>query len=87
MVQKGHDVVGCVLQAHLEVKPEALNAIARLALERKTGARGLRAILVCSFVTCRLLPLCFPCEWFVAYFFLSPDQGLLAVSLLASFGL
>ena len=85
MVQKGHDVVGCVLQAHLEVKPEALNAIARLALERKTGARGLRAILVCSFVTCRLLPLCFPCEWFVAYFFLSPDQGLLAVSLLASY--
>lgn len=44
-------MVGCVLQAHLEVKPEALNAIARLALERKTGARGLRAILVRSFVT------------------------------------
>nr|KAG5708581.1 hypothetical protein BaRGS_033002 [Batillaria attramentaria] len=32
-------------KAHLEVKPEALCAIARLALERKTGARGLRAIL------------------------------------------
>ncbi|KAK7116608.1 hypothetical protein V1264_002263 [Littorina saxatilis] len=32
-------------KAHLEVKPEALNAIAQMALERKTGARGLRAIL------------------------------------------
>ncbi|XP_076443709.1 ATP-dependent clpX-like chaperone, mitochondrial isoform X2 [Babylonia areolata] len=32
-------------KALLEVKPEALNAIAHLALERKTGARGLRAIL------------------------------------------
>jgi hypothetical protein len=30
----------------LDVKPEALSAIAQLALERKTGARGLRAILV-----------------------------------------
>lgn len=32
-------------KASLEVKPEALAAIAHLALERKTGARGLRAIL------------------------------------------
>lgn len=31
--------------AHLDVTPEALNEIAALALERKTGARGLRAIL------------------------------------------
>ncbi|KAL8604463.1 hypothetical protein ACOMHN_042292 [Nucella lapillus] len=32
-------------RSHLEVKPEALQAIAQMALERKTGARGLRAIL------------------------------------------
>ena len=31
--------------AHLDITPEALNEIADLALERKTGARGLRAIL------------------------------------------
>ncbi|MEH6460398.1 ATP-dependent Clp protease ATP-binding subunit ClpX [Chitinimonas sp. JJ19] len=31
--------------AELEVRPEALNAIARKALARKTGARGLRSIL------------------------------------------
>lgn len=30
--------------AHLDITPEALNEIADLALERKTGARGLRAI-------------------------------------------
>ena len=43
----------CVcVQAYLEVEPEALNAIARLALERKTGARGLRAILVSDLVVC-----------------------------------
>jgi ATP-dependent Clp protease ATP-binding subunit ClpX len=29
----------------LEVRPEALNAVARKALARKTGARGLRTIL------------------------------------------
>ncbi|XP_050399871.1 ATP-dependent Clp protease ATP-binding subunit clpX-like, mitochondrial [Patella vulgata] len=32
-------------KSHLEVKTEALQAIARLALDRKTGARGLRGIL------------------------------------------
>jgi ATP-dependent Clp protease ATP-binding subunit ClpX len=32
----------------LEVRPEALHAIARKALERKTGARGLRSILEVS---------------------------------------
>ncbi|XP_025077992.1 ATP-dependent Clp protease ATP-binding subunit clpX-like, mitochondrial, partial [Pomacea canaliculata] len=32
-------------KSHLEVKQEALLAIAQMALERKTGARGLRAIL------------------------------------------
>ncbi|XP_064608087.1 ATP-dependent Clp protease ATP-binding subunit clpX-like, mitochondrial [Liolophura sinensis] len=32
-------------KAQLDVKEEALRAIAQLALERKTGARGLRAIL------------------------------------------
>lgn len=31
--------------AHLDITPEALNEIADLALERKTGERGLRAIL------------------------------------------
>ncbi|EFG81491.1 ATP-dependent Clp protease, ATP-binding subunit ClpX [Corynebacterium ammoniagenes DSM 20306] len=31
--------------AHLDIEPGALNEIADLALERKTGARGLRAIL------------------------------------------
>ena len=30
---------------HLEFKPSALNAIAKLAIKRKTGARGLRSIL------------------------------------------
>ncbi|KAJ8884027.1 hypothetical protein PR048_015884 [Dryococelus australis] len=30
----------------LSFSSEALNAIARLAIERKTGARGLRAIMV-----------------------------------------
>ena len=29
----------------LEIKPKALKAIAQKALERKTGARGLRSIL------------------------------------------
>jgi ATP-dependent Clp protease ATP-binding subunit ClpX len=29
----------------LEITPEALNAIAKRALERRTGARGLRSIL------------------------------------------
>ncbi len=29
----------------LEISPEALRAIARKALERKTGARGLRSIM------------------------------------------
>jgi len=31
--------------AELEVRPDALQAIAHKALERKTGARGLRSIL------------------------------------------
>lgn len=32
----------------LTFAPDALRAIARLAMERKTGARGLRAIMVSS---------------------------------------
>lgn len=32
----------------LTFTPDALNAIAKLAMERKTGARGLRAIMVSS---------------------------------------
>ncbi len=31
--------------AELEIRPEALEAVAKLAMERKTGARGLRSIL------------------------------------------
>lgn len=34
-------------QCDLSFTPEALCAIAGLAMERKTGARGLRAIMVC----------------------------------------
>ncbi len=33
-------------QCELNVTPDALRAIARFALERKTGARGLRSIMV-----------------------------------------
>lgn len=33
----------------LTFTPDALRGIARLAMERKTGARGLRAIMVCIF--------------------------------------
>lgn len=32
----------------LNLSPDALKLIAKQALEKKTGARGLRAILVCS---------------------------------------
>lgn len=35
----------------LTFAPDALSAIARLAMERKTGARGLRAIMVIYFLT------------------------------------
>ena len=35
----------------LEVRPDALNAIAKKALARKTGARGLRSILEQSLMT------------------------------------
>ena len=35
-----------LFQCNLEVTPEALQAIAEDAMKRKTGARGLRAILV-----------------------------------------
>lgn len=41
-------------QVDLTFSPESLLAIARLAMERKTGARGLRAIMV-SFYTVTLL--------------------------------
>lgn len=34
------------MQCELTVTEDALKAIARLALERKTGARGLRSIMV-----------------------------------------
>lgn len=35
-------------QCDLTYSPESLRAISRLAMDRKTGARGLRAIMVCS---------------------------------------
>lgn len=34
-------------QVELTFSKEALTAIAKLAMERQTGARGLRAIMVC----------------------------------------
>ena len=34
------------MQVNLVITPGALKAIAHLAMERKTGARGLRAIMV-----------------------------------------
>lgn len=37
-------------QCDLSVTPNALRAIARMALERKTGARGLRSIMVSACV-------------------------------------
>ena len=37
------------LQCNLEVTREAIEAISQLAMERKTGARGLRAIMVSFF--------------------------------------
>ena len=36
-------------QCLLEISPGALKAIAEIAIERKTGARGLRSILVRDF--------------------------------------
>lgn len=39
-----------LFQCELSVTQDALRAIARMALERKTGARGLRSIMVCVFV-------------------------------------
>lgn len=38
-----------LFQCDLNVTQDALRAIARMALERKTGARGLRSIMVCDF--------------------------------------
>ena len=38
-----------LFQCELNVNQDALRAIARMALERKTGARGLRSIMVCHF--------------------------------------
>jgi len=36
------------IQVELNLSPDALKLIAKKALEKKTGARGLRAILVCT---------------------------------------
>jgi len=39
------------VQVDLVITPDALKAIAHLAMERKTGARGLRAIMVSFLMT------------------------------------
>ena len=39
-------------QVELNLSPDALKLIAKKALEKKTGARGLRAILVCAHYNC-----------------------------------
>lgn len=45
--EKSCQYVTCVcIQVNLVMTPGALKAIAHLAMERKTGARGLRAIMV-----------------------------------------
>lgn len=41
-------LVTVLFQCELIVSQDALRAIARMALERKTGARGLRSIMVCE---------------------------------------
>uniref|UniRef100_A0A8C4TIJ7 Caseinolytic mitochondrial matrix peptidase chaperone subunit X n=1 Tax=Erpetoichthys calabaricus TaxID=27687 RepID=A0A8C4TIJ7_ERPCA len=46
-------------KCELSVTEDALRAIARLALERKTGARGLRSIMVSHFILLFLLLLVF----------------------------
>lgn len=42
-------------QCNLTFTPDALDAIAKLAMERKTGARGLRAIMVSFYINFILL--------------------------------
>jgi len=37
-----------MIQVNLEVTDDALKAVAHLAMKHKTGARGLRAIMVCA---------------------------------------
>lgn len=44
--ETGADPGSVVFQCDLNVNEDALRAIARMALERKTGARGLRSIMV-----------------------------------------
>jgi hypothetical protein len=45
------DIMRSHYQVDLTFSPESLLAIARLAMERKTGARGLRAIMVSHLVS------------------------------------
>jgi ATP-dependent protease Clp, ATPase subunit len=45
MIQQ-YQILFTMDKVDLTFSPEALQAIARLALEKKTGARGLRAIMV-----------------------------------------
>lgn len=61
-----------MFQCELNVTPDALRAIARLAIERKTGARGLRSIMVNSTHTSSFFPASF--SWTVITTMLSISQ-------------
>lgn len=45
-------------KVELTFTPDALKAIAGLAMERKTGARGLRAIMVSFIMICFVIVIC-----------------------------
>lgn len=47
-VEKVYDYYSINLQVELAFTPDAMEAIAHMAMERKTGARGLRSIMVSS---------------------------------------
>lgn len=44
-------------RCELTFTPPALEAISQMAMERKTGARGLRAIMVCKLTSSTVNPL------------------------------
>lgn len=47
-MEKVYDYYSINLQVELAFTPDAMEAIAHMAMERKTGARGLRSIMVSS---------------------------------------
>lgn len=55
----------------LSFSPEALHAISGLAMERKTGARGLRAIMVIYFSINSILLFCLSISLYDEYIFIS----------------